>query len=195
MLFSRVEISEIQKYMALSREPGVISFAAGFPDINVLPTDELKQSYAQLAREDHHIFQYSPPHQGFRKNIQGLMEAMSIPCQTDELLITNGAQQGIQLIASLFFDSKKKLMIEPSCYPGFLQLARVYGFEYEILPQTKDQLIDLNALENILKKPSTLPLLYVIPNGHNPLGVTMPSQMRKDLAFLADGCINTFPPH
>ncbi|CEK09594.1 aminotransferase-like domain-containing protein [Legionella hackeliae] len=186
MMNERIQPLEIQKYVKLSQRNDVISFAAGLPDLSVMPLEQLKEAYVQLLHENSGSFQYQAPIEALKQKIQKMMASQSVFCNLDEILITNGAQQAIYLTANLFLKPKASLMIEEFVYPGFLQIANMFDLNYLPIPSLFNQGLDLNYLESLLKTNKPLPFLYVVCNGHNPLGITLNTQIRKELAVLAE---------
>lgn len=182
----RVQPLEIQKYIKLSQTNDYISFAAGLPDLSVLPIDQLKTAFAELQEERMHSFQYQAPREALKEKIQEMMAAQSVNCSLDEILITNGAQQGIYLTSRLFLKQNASLMIDEFVYPGFLQVANMFDLSYLPIASLFNQGLDLNYLEFLLKKNKPLPYLYIVCNGHNPLGLTYEAEKRKQLALLAE---------
>ena len=183
---NRLSPLAIQQYIKLARQPGVISFAAGLPDLSVLPLKQLKASYVHIAAGADTMFQYQAPIDGLKQQIQKIMEQQSLVCSIDEIFITGGAQQGIALTANLFFARHENLLIEEFVYPGFLHVANYYGMHYIIIPSIFDKGIDLNALEQVLKTQKTIPYLYVVCNGNNPQCYTWDHQLRQSFANLAE---------
>lgn len=182
----RIKPLAIQQYIKLAQNKEFISFAAGLPDVCVLPLPQLKEMYKQIAEEGLLSFQYQPPVESLKKKIQHMMADKSVACELDEILIINGAQQGIYLTANLWFKEKASLMIEEFVYPGFLQVANLFDLNYLPIPSKSYEGLDLDYLETVLKTQTPLPYLYVVCNGHNPKGISWNTQLRKDLAFLAE---------
>ncbi|MBA2655831.1 MAG: PLP-dependent aminotransferase family protein [Tatlockia sp.] len=182
----KIQPLAIQKYIKLARQKDFISFAAGLPDLSVLPISELKESYRQLEEECYSSFQYQSPIDPLKKKIQTLMAKKSVYCELDEILITSGAQQGIYLTANLWLKHKASLMIEEFVYPGFLQVASMFDLNYLAIPTLSNEGLDLNYLETILKTQKPLPYLYIVCNGNNPQSITWSTELRKNLAFLAE---------
>ncbi|KTD07256.1 PLP-dependent aminotransferase family protein [Legionella jamestowniensis] len=186
MMNERIQPLEIQKYVKLSQRNDVISFAAGLPDLSVMPLEALKEAYSQLSVENSKSFQYQAPNEALKLKIQKMMISQAVPCDLEEILITGGAQQAIYLTANLFLKPKASLMIEEFVYPGFLQIANMFDLNYLPIPSIFNCGLDLNYLEMLLKTRKPLPFLYVVCNGHNPLGLTLDTQIRKALAGLAE---------
>lgn len=182
----KIQPLAIQKYVNLSRNKEIISFAAGLPDLSVLPIEKLKNAYTELLEEKHSSFQYQPPVESLKKNIQKLMLEKNVSCDTEEILITNGAQQAIYLTANLFLTQQAPLLIDEFVYPGFLQIANLFDLEYLLIFTDLKDGLNLNVLETLLKKKKPLPFLYIVSNGHNPLGITMSNESRENLAYLAE---------
>lgn len=176
----------IQQYIKLAQQPGVISFAAGLPDLSVLPLQQLKEAYAGTMGDADGLFQYRSPLDTLKQKIQTLMQERSVPCSFDQILLTAGAQQGVFLTANLWFEQQASLLVEEFVYPGFLHVANQYDLNYVTIPAIFNQGIDCNALEQVLKTQKTLPYLYIVCNGHNPQSITWDPKLRQSLAKLAD---------
>lgn len=183
---NRIQPLVIQHYIKLSQNKNLISFAAGLPDVSVLPLDKLKQGYENILKESSSSFQYQPPVNLLKQKIQELMKIQGVSCNLDEILITSGAQQGIYLTANLFFKHNAQLMVEELVYPGFFQVANLFTLEYLPLPCHYNRGIDIDYLENLLKTKKPLPYLYLVCNGNNPQGFTLSNQARESLAYLSE---------
>ena len=182
----RIQPLIIQDYINLARQNNRISFAAGLPDIKVLPLSKLKESYASMISHSDDHFQYSPPIYELKQKIIKLMQDQSVVCTEDEILITNGAQQGLYLTSNLFFELNAAVMIEEFVYPGFLQIAHMFNLKYLSVPSDILDGMDLEYLEDLLRTRNALSYLYVVCNGHNPQAFTLSNKKRKYLAFLAE---------
>ena len=176
----------IQEYIKLAQRKDIISFAAGLPDISVLPLAGLKETYNLMTEENISSFQYQPPKESLKKKIQAIMATKSVQCELDEILITSGAQQGIYLTANLWFRQNASLMIEEFVYPGFLQVAAKFDLNYLPIRTIFDEGLDLNYLEMLLKTHKSLPYLYIVSNGNNPQSASLSTKVRKELASLAE---------
>lgn len=176
----------IQKYVRMATDKNFISFAAGLPDMSVLPLRQVKEAFAAMEDSDTFSFQYQPPLEKLKIQIQTLMATLSLSCNLDEILIINGAQQGIFLSSQLFFQKNASLMVQEFVYPGFLQVTNLFQLNYLPLHSSPGSGIDFCHMESILKTQAVLPYFYLVSNGHNPLGITLDTEARKNLAYLAD---------
>jgi 2-aminoadipate transaminase len=183
----RIQPLVIQEYIARARNcKGMISFAAGLPDLSVLPIDTLKVAYEEIKAEMTSAFQYQPPPDSLKEKIQYFMQNQSVTCNLEEILITNGAQQAIYLTALLFFREAASLVTEEFVYPGFFQISNTYNLRYLSVPCHHKKGLDLEYLEAIVKQGDVLPYFYTVCNGHNPQGTTLDVAKRQHLAYLAE---------
>lgn len=182
----RIKELEIQKYLKLASKNDMISFAAGLPDLSVLPVDIVKEATEAVSQYTASAWQYQAPVEGLKSHIQTIMSQLSVSCSTDEILLTHGAQQGISLCASLFLEQKANLISEAFVYPGFLQIANLYDFNYIVLNSSIESGPDLTHLESLLESGEVLQFLYLVTKGNNPLGYTLDNPSRKRLGEIAD---------
>ena len=113
------------------------------------------------------------------------MHHQGLYCNSNEILITHGAQQAISLINQLLIKKKEILLIEDLTYPGFIQNTNFYSPQYIILRSEDSGFIDISYLEDMLKIYKT-PLLYIIPNGHNPKAYSLNDNIKLQLAYLSE---------
>lgn len=183
---NHLEPLAIQQYIKRSADKSLISFAAGLPSLSVLPLTQLKKAYHNIENLADKYFQYNAPSNELKQKIQQLMLKQGLPCRLDEILITNGAQQGIALACHLYLKHQQTLWIEEFVYPGFLHTAKQYQINYQTIPSIYGEGLDLDALESILQSGVKLPFLYLVANGNNPQSYTLDENKRKRLANLAD---------
>ncbi|MFQ5452823.1 MAG: PLP-dependent aminotransferase family protein [Candidatus Zixiibacteriota bacterium] len=181
-----LESSIIREILKISSQPGVISFAGGLPAPELFPIDDLKQAmdvtvekYGPLA------FQYS-----LSRGVTELRELITqrainrgTPCEIDNILITAGAQQAIELIARAFIEAGDYIITEYPTYVGALQAFNYYRARYTAVEMDHEGMIIDQLEEKILKyKPK---LIYTISNFQNPTGITMSVERRKRLVEMA----------
>lgn len=166
--------SMIQKLLKYSSNPDYISFALGFPSFNSFPLKQLSSASLKILKNKNSL-QYQPPCSELKKFIVDLMRQKMIFCDVDQIFLTSGAQQGLSLVASLFLSSKKNyLLAEEVVYTGFLQAIKPFNPQILSLNLDYESRINIGLIKQKIKnllqadyKPS---LLYLITEGHNPLG-------------------------
>lgn len=183
--------SLIRELLKLTRRGGIISFAGGLPDPATFPVDELKAvTLRVLEREPQLALQYGPTEGDgrLRDELVRWMAKDGIRATREQILITTGSQQGLDLVGRVFLDPGDVVLVERPSYMAALQVFRMYRVEMVGVAQDDDGL-RTDALEETLHRLArggTRPkLLYVVPDFQNPSGVTMSEARRRRLLALA----------
>src|SRR5205085_9032753 len=111
------------------------------------------------------------------------MSRYGIMAKPENVLITSGSQQALDLIGKLLINSGDRVLVEAPTYLGALQAFNVYGAEYVSVPIDKDGL-RTDSLEGSLR--SGPKFMYILPNFQNPAGTTLAEGRRHELVLLAD---------
>jgi len=168
----RMGASEIRELLKLLDQPGVISFAGGIPDPALFPRDVIAAAYQHILgdpRRGAAALQYSAS-EGYgplRTWIAQYMAGLGVPCTTDHILITSGAQQALDFIAKLFVSPGDEVLVARPTYLGALQALSAYEPIYGMLPQRGD---NRPAAGLGGKRPA---LGYVMPDFQNPTGTSL----------------------
>lgn len=173
--------------MRLSRQPGVISFASGAPASEFLPVNELRRALNDVLRRDGALalqYEEAAGYAPLRESIAGYLQQQGIPARPDEVLITTGCQQALDMTMRVLARGDTSAMVlEDPCYLGLLDLVTArritpvgllvdeYGLQTDRLEQTLTRY-----------RPR---LIYVTPNFHNPTGASMPLERRRVLLEIA----------
>ena len=178
-------IREILKYSAV---PGMISFAAGNPAPEAFPTEDIARISADILKNDAiGALQYSVTegYQPLRDRMKAYMKTKhnSVSAE-DELIITSGAQQVMDLMAKAFCEKGDTIITEAPSFIGSLNTFRSYGAHLVGVPVDDDG-INIEALEKSLKENPNTKFIYTIPNFQNPTGITMSLTKRKAVYQLA----------
>lgn len=177
----------IGEILKLTAQPDVISFAGGVPAAELFPVQRIKDATNfVLDEQPTQALQYSiaegyPP---LRQMIAADMQAQGIPLTQDNVVITNGSQQALDLIGKIWINPGDRIIIEEPSYLGMLQAWNPYGPQY-ITVATDDDGIIPEELEKALKS-GPARLIYLVPNFQNPMGVTIPADRRQKIVKLAD---------
>lgn len=166
-------------------DPQQISFAGGYPDPAMFPQAQL-QAALNDATQDRAAFQYSDSW-GFRPlrdQLAAMMTADAIPARGADLIITQGAQQGIDLTARLMLNPGDGLVVEAPTYLGALAAFNQYAPTYYEVPMQDDGM-DLTALQKILMT-HQVKMIYTVPDFQNPMGTVMSVAKRQALVRLAN---------
>ena len=172
---SRVSESE----MPGARDPLVADFSRLAPDDRFFPYERFAALLAETAHSQRELWQYADPHglPELRAEIARRLAATGAPRNPDDVLVTSGAQQGLDLLFKTLVDPGDLVAVESPTYPGILPLLRFYGARVVEMP-VRENRRDLSALEG-----RSVKLAYVMPERHNPTGVTMDEEERR--RFLA----------
>lgn len=167
--------------------PNVISFAGGYPDRSLFPTQQLNQAFKHSFNSgDTELLQYAST-QGYlplREKIAARLRATGISTRADNIMMTQGAQQGLDLVARLMLDSGDGLVVEAPTYLGALAAFNAYQPTYYEIPMQDDGM-DINALQRVLMS-HKVKFIYTVPDFQNPTGVVMSVAKRKALIRLAN---------
>jgi 2-aminoadipate transaminase len=186
---TRGDVGEgIAEILGLLGVPDLISFAGGFPDPLTFPRERAAALLGEFAATgESAAFQYAPT-----RGLAGPLDALADRLETvdgrrpgdDELLITSGAIEALELVGKSFLDRGDLVVVEGPTYLGAIMAFR--GFEAEIVavPMDDDGL-DVDELERRLVDGLRPKLLYTIPDHQNPAGVSLSGERRELLVELA----------
>ncbi|HZQ70953.1 MAG TPA: PLP-dependent aminotransferase family protein [Terriglobales bacterium] len=178
--------SAIRELLKLTQKPEMISFAGGLPAPDVFPTTRFQQACERVLNENaKQALQYgaSEGYEPLREMIARHIRRYGIKAKTENVLITSGSQQALDLIGKLLINPGDRVLVEAPTYLGALQAFNVYGAEYVSVPSDDDGL-RTDQLEKPLR--SGPKFMYVLPNFQNPGGTTLSEVRRHELVLLAD---------
>lgn len=186
---SRVRASEIRELLKLLDQPDILSFAGGIPDPGLFPAEEIQKGYDAILADpvlSRQALQYSVS-EGYLPLRQWIAERMTrdgMPCGPDNIMLTAGSQQALDLIGKLFLTKGDTVMVARPTYLGALQAFNGYEPAYLDLPETAlSQGVDEAAL---MAGRAPRPLGYFVPDFANPTGVSLTLAEREALLTLAD---------
>ncbi|MDB4951682.1 MAG: class family aminotransferase [Gemmatimonadetes bacterium] len=179
-----VRPSIITEMLGLMSRPGVISFALGLPSPEMFPTEAYLDAAAR-ALDDRTSLQYRPPFAPLKRQIVEVMRQRGVACREEQVFLTTAAQQGLSLLARLLLDPGGTVIAERLVYSGFQQVLE--PFQPRILTVGTDPRtgIDVDAVERLLRAGERPAFIYVITDGHNPVGVSVSPEKRVRLVDLA----------
>jgi 2-aminoadipate transaminase len=168
--------------------PDLISFAGGFPDPLTFPRDRAAALLAEFAESgEATAFQYTPTQglAGTLDAVAGRLDAVQgrRPAD-DELLITSGGIEALELVGKTFLDRGDTVVVEGPTYLGAIMAFRGFEAEIETVPMDEDGL-QVDELERRLADGLQTKLLYTIPDHQNPAGVSLSAERREALVELA----------
>lgn len=178
----RMHSSAIRDLLHWLTLPGMISFAGGLPAAELFPIEDMRAALDYVMTTDGQAALQYGPTEGYLPLKEWLVERMArrgIPATPETTLITNGSQQGLDLIAKAFLNRGDVVVIERPSYVGGLQAFDSYEADYASVPTDDDGMV-VDRLEEVLRarKPK---LVYVLPNFQNPSGVTLSGPRRRQL--------------
>ncbi|MGU3576233.1 PLP-dependent aminotransferase family protein [Brucellaceae bacterium C25G] len=185
---SRMEGIKPSAIRSLNTNPKMIFFGGGYPDPDVFPVAALEEAFAKvLANSGKEALQYSASigMLKLREQIAARMKKDHVDCKPENILILQGAQQGLDLVARLFIDKGDTIITEAPTFLGAVGAFAACEPNYQTVPVDADGL-NTDALEDLLKHKPGAKFLYTIPDFHNPTGVTMSLERRKALIEIAN---------
>lgn len=186
-----LSVSEVRALFAVVSRPEVVSLAGGMPFVSALPKELLSASFeSMMESRGNYALQYGGG-QGdlqLRDQIREVMALEGIQSSVEDIVITTGSQQGLDLLGGLFLDAGDVVMAESPSYVGALGIFRHYEAHVEHV-LTDDQGMDPDALEADIKRLKALgrkiKFIYLVPNFGNPSGVTLTEERRHRIVEIA----------
>ena len=184
--------SAIRELLKLTQQPDIISFAGGLPAPDFFPLREVEEACRYIIRSDGaKALQYGAT-EGLgplRHYLATTMHKYGVPAVPDNVLLTNGSQQALDLIGKLFIDPGDFVLTGRPTYLGAIQAWNAYQARFHTVRLDNDGMVVdemEHAYEKVLSDSGKPPkFIYVLPNFHNPAGTTMPQQRREQLAEIA----------
>ncbi|OPX32059.1 MAG: hypothetical protein B1H09_01400 [Gemmatimonadaceae bacterium 4484_173] len=188
---NKMQRSVIRELLKLTNNPEVISFAGGLPAPQTFPVEYVKRATAKVLEEEHtKALQYGATEGDprLRKKLAEIMQKDGIDADPERVLVTTASQQGLEIMAKVFFNPGDTCIVGLPTYLGGLQSIKSYGGvpvgveldDYGMIPEKLEQKLD--ELEAEGRRPR---LLYIIPDFQNPAGVTIPLERRKEIVKIA----------
>lgn len=176
--------SIMRDLLSMAVVPDLISLAGGLPASEYLPIQQYQDCLnTVLLREGSRLMQYGSPSVSLRQWIACYMQKRGVYCQPEEVFITNGAQQGLAILSRLLLDPGSPAVIEQITFTGIQQVTAGRGARVTTVPTDLKTGIDVDALEAAFRRRPRLAI--VIPDFHNPLGVSLSLEKRERIAYLS----------
>lgn len=185
---ANLRASEVREILKITERPEVISFAGGLPAPEMFPVEAIKEvSRLVLDEMGPRALQYSTT-EGFPPLRQWVAERMNkrfgLNLSPDNILITSGSQQVLDLSGKLFLDEGDAVLCENPTYLAAITAFRAYGCRFREVETDNNGMLP-EALEAALKADRQAKIIYVIPDFQNPTGRTWARDRRESLAGLA----------
>jgi 2-aminoadipate transaminase len=184
--------SAIRALFSVANRPEVVSLAGGMPNIADLPLDVVGATLAQLVVDNgRQAMQYGSG-QGepaIREAICEVMRLEGISAHPDDVTVTVGSQQALDLVTRIFCDPGDVVLCEAPSYVGALGVFRAFQCEVAHIAMDEQGLHPgalREAIVALRAAGKTIKFLYTIPNFHNPAGVTQSAERRMELLAIAE---------
>ncbi|MEN9475172.1 MAG: hypothetical protein RIS48_1894 [Pseudomonadota bacterium] len=182
----KVETSAIRELFKLLGKPGIISFAGGFPDVALVDVDGIRAAtLAALEQEPAGAMQYGAT-EGYaplREQLASFMQAKGAPVAADQLVVTTGSQQALDLLGKTLISPGDKVIVEGPTFLATIQCFRLYGAELVSAPVDGGG-VDVDRLEQLIVEHQPK-FVYLIPTFGNPSGATLTLERRRRVLEIA----------
>ena len=176
----QLKSSMIREILKITQRPEVISFAGGLPSTDTFPVERMRAAFdSVLANSGKSALQYGPTdgYLPLREYIAASLSKDGTTIEADQILMTSGSQQGLDLLGKVLLDEGSKALVESPSYLGALQAFSVYRPEFVAVEMDENGLIP----SSVAAKGAGARLLYCLPNFQNPTGLTLSQQRRTEL--------------
>jgi len=184
---AQMKPSEIRSLFAVASRPDIVSLAGGMPNLSALPMEMMSNVVARLISENGaEALQYGSGqgHPKLREQICDVMALEGIRAHPDDVIVTTGSQQALDLISRIFIDPGDVILAEAPSYVGALGTFAQYEAQVVHVAMDNDGLIPDALREAITTTRAAgrhIKFLYLIPNYQNPMGVLLPADRRTEI--------------
>jgi 2-aminoadipate transaminase len=189
---NKMRASEIREILKFTQQPDVISFAGGLPNPTAFPKQELADvSKDVILQQGEAALQYGTTEglAGLREDISKMMKPWDINAEVEEICITEGSQQGLELLSKVFLNPGDNIIVGAPSYLGALNAFRGYEANMAMVPLDDDgmrvELLEDKLIE-FKREYKHVKFIYLVPTFQNPAGVTMKNDRRKRVIELAE---------
>lgn len=179
--------SEIRSLFAVASRPEIVSLAGGMPNLSAIPMEMMAGIVEKLIREHgQEALQYGSGqgHPQLREQICDVMALEGIKANPDDVLVTTGSQQALDLISRIFIDPGDVVLVEAPSYVGALGTFAQYEASVVHVEMDQNGLIPealRQAIKTLRYQGRRIKFLYLIPNYQNPAGVLLPADRRTEI--------------
>ena len=183
---SGMSASEVRALFAVASRPEVVSLAGGMPYVQALPAEQVLEIVEAVLTEKADVALQYGGGQGWptlRERLAMLMAEEGAIADPEDMVVTTGAQQALDLVGKVLIDPGDLIAIEAPAYVGALSAFSAYEPRY-LQIELDDAGMVVEHLEEALVRGERPKFVYTVPNFHNPAGVTMSGQRREHLVAL-----------
>ena len=179
--------SEIRSLFAVASRPDIVSLAGGMPNLSALPMEMMASVVEKLLSENgQEALQYGSGqgHLKLREQICDVMALEGINAHPDDVVVTTGSQQALDLISRIFIDPGDVVLVEAPSYVGALGTFHQYEAQVVHVAMDNDGMIPealRQAITTTRAAGRKIKFLYLIPNYQNPAGVLLPADRRTEI--------------
>ena len=179
--------SEIRSLFAVASRPEIVSLAGGMPNLSALPMEMMAEVIKELILTNgSEALQYGSGqgHPKLREQICDVMALEGIRANPDDVVITTGSQQALDLISRIFIDPGDVVLVEAPSYVGALGTFRQNEASVVHVEMDNDGLVPNSlraAIKSLRAAGRKIKFLYLIPNYQNPTGVCLPADRRTEI--------------
>ncbi|MFN2461540.1 MAG: PLP-dependent aminotransferase family protein [Candidatus Velthaea sp.] len=187
---ARLKASTIREMLKVTLRPDVISFAGGLPAPELFPAGDIANASVEVMRErGAAALQYSVTEgiPEMREWVAGRLNGMHGTAFTpDDVIITGGSQQALDLFAKIFLDPGDAVVLENPSYLGAIQAFDAYEPRYLPVDTDAHGIVPAALAETLARERPTPKFLYLTPNYQNPTGVTLTLERRREIAAICE---------
>src|SRR3977135_4482522 len=146
--------SDIREILKVTAQPDIISLAGGLPAPELFPVDEYRRAFEWVLETDGATALQYGPSEGYRplRDLRAQrLGAFKMSCTADDVLITNGSQQALDLLGKIFLNPGDAVLVETPTYLGALQAFNQYQATYAIVPMDEDGM-RVDEVERVLAR-------------------------------------------
>ena len=179
--------SEVRALFAVASRPEVVSLAGGMPYVRALPESLVNGALEKVMSDNGPMAMQYGSGQGvpaLREQILEIMALEGISASVDDVVVTTGSQQALDLVTKLFIDPGDVILAEAPSYVGAIGVFRSYQADVVHVLMDENGLIPeklREAIADVKASGRTIKFLYTIPNFHNPAGVTLSAERRPEI--------------
>jgi 2-aminoadipate transaminase len=177
--------SVLEQMLSKLSDPQMISFALGLPAAELFPKAEFAECYEYILSNNSLSLQYQPPLESLKLHIVDLMKTRGVETSANNIFLTNGAQQGANLLVHLLLNFNGDVILEEKTYTGFQQVLKPFAPRIFIIPSSSKDGFDLDSLTELLQSGINPAFFYTVCDGHNPLSLSISLEKRQKLVNLA----------
>ena len=180
---SGMSASEVRALFAVASQPDVVSLAGGMPFVQAIPTEDVMEAVRHVIEEDGATaLQYvgGQGHLSLRERLVSLMAEEGVEADPHDVVITAGAQQGLDLVGKIFIDPGDLIAVEAPAYVGALTAFGAYQPRYLQIDIDEEGMV-VDQLEDAFVRGDRPTFVYTCPNFGNPSGMTLSYRRREQL--------------